>query len=124
MRILVCGGRDFTDFEWMNFKLSQWIDFQPKEVVYPLTIIHGGARGADSLAGYWAKKFGYACEEYPADWNRYGKRAGPIRNAQMIREGKPDVVIAFPGGAGTMNMISQAVRAGIPTQAFYGRTHG
>ena len=47
-------------------------------------------------------------EEYPADWKKYGKSAGPLRNQRMIDEGKPDLVVAFPGGVGTADMISRA----------------
>ena len=53
---------------------------------------------------------------YPADWDTHGRGAGPIRNKQMLEEGKPDLVIAFPGGKGTANMIGQAKEAGIPVR--------
>ena len=61
----------------------------------------------------WAKEIDIPCWGFPADWNSYGKAAGPIRNKQMLDEGKPDVVIAFPGGTGTANMIMQATKAGV-----------
>lgn len=76
-------------------------------------IIHGGARGADALAGEWAECFGVPFRVFPANWDRDGKAAGPIRNQRMIDEGKPDLVIVFPGGRGTADMVMRARKAGI-----------
>ena len=77
-------------------------------------IIHGAARGADSLAGEWAMSRGVTVMAFPADWDAHGRSAGHIRNAQMIAEGKPTVVVAFPGGRGTANMVRQARLSHIP----------
>ena len=109
-RILVCGGRDFDDFEVVYVALAPFIRSGVT------TIIHGGARGADDLAGQFAALWSLAVEVYPADWDTHGRAAGPIRNKQMLEEGKPDLVIAFPGGKGTANMIGQAKEAGIPVR--------
>jgi hypothetical protein len=105
-RVLVCGGRDFNDWDWMNETLTFY-------AFGASVIIHGGARGADKLAGDWARASGTRCEVFPAHWQLHGRRAGPIRNQQMIDEGKPDLVIAFPGGNGTADMVKRAVKAGI-----------
>ena len=108
MKVLVCGGRDYADYE----RLYQILDDFNKG--YPgLQICHGGARGADILAGGWAAERGVPCTVFPADWGRYGRGAGPIRNKQMLDEFKPNMVIAFPGGAGTQNMIRLARKAGV-----------
>ena len=104
-RILVCGRRDYDN----QVRLWYVLDYYR-----PAVVIHGAARGADTLAGEWAKARGVPVQEFPADWKRYGNAAGPIRNQQMLREGKPDVVIAFPGGRGTANMIEQARCFGVP----------
>ena len=86
-------------------------------------IIEGGARGADKLARKAAEYLDIPVVEYPADWNRYGKRAGYMRNEQMLREGKPDRVMAFNKGPiltrGTHDMIRRAERVGIPTETYY-----
>jgi len=74
-------------------------------------VIEGGARGADYLGKLWAQREGIPLIEMPANWNRYGKRAGYLRNQWMIEHGKPDVVVAFPGGRGTENMLAQAAAA-------------
>lgn len=108
MRLLVCGGRDFTD----RALLHQVLDTLPSDFID--CIIHGAARGADTLAGEYAGII-YAKElRFPAEWDKYGRSAGAVRNQQMLTEGKPTLVIAFPGGAGTRNMITLARRAGVP----------
>jgi hypothetical protein len=114
MRVLVCGGRDYTD----NVNVYNTLDklLNPNNEPLPPgnhVVIHGGARGADLLADEWAVTNWVSIKEYKADWARWGKYAGPIRNKQMLDEGKPDLVIAFPGGKGTANMIKQAKEYGI-----------
>lgn len=69
--------------------------------------------GADGLADRAARVLGCDIDVYPADWPRYGKAAGPMRNQQMVDEGKPDVVLAFPGGRGTADMVRRAKAAGV-----------
>ena len=76
-------------------------------------VIHGDFRGADKLAKAWAKSRGIPEEPYPADWGSYGKAAGPKRNQRMLDEGKPDIVVAFPGGDGTKDMTDRARAAHI-----------
>lgn len=81
-----------------------------------VTLIHGDAKGADQLSEQVLKrdfKGGFIVERYPADWNRNKKSAGPIRNQRMLDEGKPDLVIAFPGGKGTAHMVKIAREANI-----------
>jgi Protein of unknown function (DUF2493). len=108
MRILVCGSRHFNDYELLSKTLGGIPD-----ITY---IIEGEARGADRLSAQWAERMGVPVQRFPADWDHYGKRAGPIRNLQMLREGKPDMVVAFlaPNSRGTKNMIEIAQKAGIP----------
>lgn len=104
MKVLVCGGRDFKNEKLLEETLSEYkIDF----------IIDGGAMGADYLAYAYAVMHNIKHESFPAEWKEFGKAAGPIRNKQMLDEGKPDLVIAFPGGRGTANMVEQAEKAGV-----------
>lgn len=107
-RVLVCGGRLFDDYGYVFASLTR----AHKQFGFSV-LIQGGARGADTFARNWAYTSKVPQLEFPADWDTHGKSAGPIRNQQMIREGKPDLVIAFPGGNGTANMIQQARAAGI-----------
>lgn len=108
MRVLVCGSRWFTDWELMDAVLSA-------ELHEGDTLIHGAARGADTMAEEWATGQGIEILDFPANWDKYKKAAGPIRNKQMLEEGKPDIVIAFlaKDSRGTKNMIDQATKAGV-----------
>ena len=76
-------------------------------------VIHGGARGADYVMGEIAKAAGLPVSIYPADWRKHGKKAGPIRNQLMLDDGKPDCVLAYPGGRGTADMVRRAKVAGV-----------
>jgi hypothetical protein len=76
-------------------------------------IIHGGAPGADAMAGEFANVSNIREVVFQADWKKYGRRAGPLRNQRMIDEGNPDLVVAFPGGRGTGDMVTRARNAGI-----------
>lgn len=108
MRLLVCGGRDFSDTT-LAYRV---LDKLHRERMIGV-VIEGDARGADRIAGYWARRNRIDNLKFPADWRAHGKAAGPIRNKRMLDEGKPDAVLAFPGGRGTANMIEQARGAGI-----------
>ncbi len=113
MRLLVCGGRDFKDSHMAFAIISDTLQWYDVSYDCPHTIISGCARGADQIALDWAEAYGVPVDPYPADWNKYPKAAGPIRNQRMIDEGKPDMVLAFPGGKGTADMIKRAGKAGI-----------
>lgn len=108
IKILVCGGREYDDMDRMIRELDKIV----KEYDH-VTIIHGCARGADSMAGEYASMRGYDVEEYPAQWDKHGRRAGPIRNLQMLNEGNPDIVVAFPGGRGTAHMTAISIEKSV-----------
>lgn len=107
MRVLVTGGRDFSDYSLLFEVMDQIHSLRPIMVV-----MHGAARGADSLAGAWARDRGIVVEQYLAKWAEHGKAAGPIRNQQML-DASPDMVVAFPGGSGTADMVRRARAAGV-----------
>lgn len=109
MRVLVCGSRHFNNEELMEDVLKQF---------NITTVIEGEARGADTLARKYAERHGLDVLPFPAQWDLHGKAAGSIRNTQMLKEGKPELVIAFlhEDSRGTLNMINQAERAGIQTE--------
>lgn len=141
MRILVCGGRDFGNIdryqqhhepdhpnvrkaekeysfimEGLSNLICQYsIHYQENDNWLPsdIEIISGMASGVDSVAVDFAACNWMKTHEYLADWEKYGKAAGPIRNKRMLLEGRPDLVVAFPGGRGTMNMIKLAKEAGV-----------
>jgi hypothetical protein len=107
MRVLVCGGRDFND----ALTLGSWLGGIHKNQGIDV-LIEGGAEGADFMARKFAEWARIPVETYPADWSM-GKAGGPIRNRQMLEEGRPDLVVAFEGGRGTADMVKQAKRAGV-----------
>lgn len=105
--VLVCGGRDFLDREGLFRSLDnllQAVEDSGKQ----LMVVHGAAPGADDLAEQWAKSREVAYRGYPAKWRKHAKAAGPIRNTQMLNENEIDLLLAFPGGRGTSNMVAQA----------------
>ena len=108
MRVLVCGGRDFND----PLTLGSWLGGIHRNHTIDL-LIEGGARGADFMARKFAEWRGIPVRTFPADWDAHGKAAGHIRNKKMLDEGRPDLVVAFPGGRGTANMVAQARAAGV-----------
>lgn len=99
MILLVCGGRDYGDHD----KVSATLDAIHRDERVTL-LIHGAASGADSAASKWARLRGIVSEAHPAYWIKFGLRAGPIRNEQMLAR-NPDLVVAFPGGRGTAHMV-------------------
>lgn len=107
MRVLVTGGRDFGNRELL-FEILDRL-----HATHGFTLlIHGDASGADRLAGEWGAARGVAVEAHPADWKKHGRAAGPIRNQKMLEE-NPELVVAFPGGRGTADMVTKAKRAGV-----------
>jgi hypothetical protein len=116
MRVLVTGGRNYTDLGAVWGQLDAFHALQgPIDVV-----IHGGASGADLLGEKWAIANGVRHVAYKADWEAYGRAAGPMRNRRMIEEAKPSLVIGFPGGRGTRDCLRQAREAGITIVQPYG----
>jgi len=110
MRVLCCGDRNWTN---SNLILDVLLEYKD---IPDMVVIHGGASGADFLAGEAAKMLGFKVEVYPADWNKHGRVAGPIRNQKML-DTKPDHVIAFHDNIaiskGTGHMISITKKAEI-----------
>lgn len=129
MIILVCGGRTYGEAIYsLNASPEEIIKAKAKALnqrallsstlsqLNPELIIHGNARGADSLAGQWAALNKITQIAYPANWKRNGKSAGPIRNQLMLDEALPALVLAFPGGTGTADMIARAMKQGFKTR--------
>lgn len=121
MRLLITGSRDWTDKDTIESAMlaATWhIDNR-----HAITVVHGNARGADTLAAQVAAKHGFAIEAHPADWDQHGRGAGAIRNLEMARAGA-HICLAFPLGEsrGTHMMIGMAREAGIPVFIFRGRT--
>lgn len=112
---LVCGGRDYRDKECV----WEALDFTCERLGRrPNLLIHGGAAGADEWAALWAAHRAVPARAFWAEWKRYGGAAGPLRNQRMLDEGKPRLVLAFPGGKGTADMVRRARKTGVPVISF------
>jgi hypothetical protein len=105
LRVLVFGGRDYTDAATIDAALS---------LLDVGCIIHGGARGADTLAGEWGKRKGLPVLRVDAPWDFYGNRAGRVRNQWMLDWAMPTYAAGFPGGTGTRDMAERCAAAGLP----------
>jgi hypothetical protein len=106
--VLVCGGRDYENRSAVNIALDELCVRHARE----LMIIEGGAKGADRFAADWADETGLPHARVNALWVKHYNSAGPIRNQAMLLL-KPDLVLAFPGGRGTADMVRRAEAAGI-----------
>lgn len=115
VRVIVCGSRRWHDRERIARVLTDLMIVRGWNPV----IVHGAARGADRIAGEEADKAGFLTDPHPADWDRYGKAAGPIRNREMALLGA-ELCIAFgpAPGSGTQDMIDRAKKHGIPVEVY------
>ena len=105
--VLICGGRDFDNTKMMRTEVLKL-----KQQGYE-QIIEGGASGADSQAREAGIYFGLDVVTYWPNWERYGRAGGAIRNQKMLNEGMPHLVVAFPGGRGTADMVAKAIEFGV-----------
>lgn len=112
MQIVACGSRNYTDREAVRRAL---LSYWPDPDCRGFEVLHGAARGADTLAAEEAGRFGARTRAFPADWRRYGRAAGPVRTRQMLDE-SPDLMLAFGTGRGTDFAVAEAERRGIPVR--------
>jgi len=112
MKVLVCGDRNYTDTARVHGALDALDRLNGIEAV-----IEGCATGADSMGESWAREHGVPIRHFRPEWDKYGRAAGPVRNRQMLMEGRPDLVLAFHDNLeeskGTKDMVRQAQKAGI-----------
>ena len=106
---LICGGRDFSNAALFDDAMRDIVS----QFGCPGRIVHGGAKGADTLANNWGVRLAIEVSPEPADWEKHGKAAGPIRNGAMLSKHNPIRVVAFPGGRGTADMVRKAKAANI-----------
>lgn len=106
MKVLVCGSRAATS------TAEGQLIYRVISALRPDVVVQGGARGVDEWARGWAEDANRQCVTYPADWESFGRAAGPKRNQLMLDDSKPDIVLAFPGGKGTADMVRRAKAGG------------
>lgn len=112
LKVLVTGGRDYSNKEKVYDVLGKI--HKDKGIV---ELCHGAARGADDLANLWAVTQDVPRRVFPVsskEWNTLGKKAGVLRNQRMLEEFKPDLIVEFPGGTGTHDMVARGKRNSIP----------
>lgn len=114
MKILCCGSRFWDDEKAIANAIAKYGAI-PEETI----IIEGEAKGADTIAKYFANRLGYLVKGYPADWATFGKSAGPIRNQKMLDDNPDiDLVLAFHddlinNSKGTNYMVARSIKKGI-----------
>lgn len=100
MRIIVTGGRDYFDKEKL---------FRVLDLLNPSYVAVGDcSTGADKFALEWCQEKNIQYKLYVADWEGLGRKAGPIRNQEMVETNQDCVCVAFPGGRGTANTVDHA----------------
>ena len=113
---VICGGRDFSDQSMFDNAMSELT----QALGIPRAVVHGCASGADQMAAAWGRRLAIDVHGSSPDWKTHGRAGGPIRNQKMLEDFKPDVVIAFPGGSGTADMVRRAHKAressGVPSK--------
>jgi hypothetical protein len=114
VRVLVFGNLDWYDFVPVIMKLRALVTEHPG-----LVVIEGGARGADTAGRLAGFELGCSVETYQAEWSKYGRAAGPIRNQRMVDEGRPDLALACYRSVpdrGTADMLRRLEEANVPVE--------
>ena len=106
MKVIIAGGRDITDYSLVSSALAE-SGFIPTEIV------SGMAPGVDTLAVQYAQENNLPLQQFWAEWNFYGKSAGPIRNRKMAEYGDALIAIWDGESRGTKNMIEEATKRGL-----------
>lgn len=122
LRIIVCGGRNFNDYDRMKDEIDKIIA-KFNRYVQEIEIVSGHCAGADQLGEQYARERGYPCKVFPANWEKYGRSAGPIRNSEMIKYAlkvNVPIVVAFrsPRTKGTNDTIKKATKMGFKVFVF------
>lgn len=115
-RIIICGGRHFKDYKALESLVNSALT-EKNLTSNEVEIVSGHCEGADMLGELYAEKHGIVCKVFPAEWNKYGRAAGPIRNSQMIEyasESTIPIVVAFvsPRTKGTIDTVNKATKRG------------
>ena len=115
-RLIIAGGRDFNNYEGLKKAVDALLATKTKTSNTEIQIVCGMAKGADTLGEQFAKERGYKVNYFPADWKKYGRRAGILRNEEMAKNA--DALVAFWDGEtrGTKNMIETAQKYNLPVR--------
>jgi hypothetical protein len=108
MKVIIAGGRYFDNYELLSTKCDKILQNQDD-----VTIISGGAKGADSLGEKYAKERGYTLEIFPAKWDEHGKKAGIMRNVEMADNANSLIAFWDGNSRGTKHMVETATNKGL-----------
>jgi hypothetical protein len=111
MKVIIAGSRHIDNIHFLELAIQK-SGFDITEVV------SGGARGVDQLGERWAKDHNIPIKKFSAEWDKYGKKAGPMRNKLMAEYGEALIAI-YDGGKGTKNMIENATKQGLQIYIYY-----
>ena len=116
MKVIIAGGRDFDNVYKLHKAMQQMFGPFPED--YVTEVVSGGARGADTIGEHWAKSYERIIKKFVPDWNKHGRSAGMIRNAEMAKYA--DMLVAFWDGEskGTKHMIDIAIKSGIEVHVY------
>lgn len=117
VKVIVAGGRDFYDSDLLYSTMDEFLDGLPTDTI--VEVVCGEARGADTLGKHWAEDRGLSVKSFPAEWGKYGNKAGPIRNQQMLDYATHLVAFWDQTSRGTLDMITRASKEGMPTEVVY-----
>lgn len=110
MKLIIAGSRNFDNYQQLALA-ADWVDNLCHDRGTSITeVVSGKARGADTLGERWAEEMDVPVAEFPADWDLYGRSAGPIRNGLMAKYGEALLAFLAPDSKGTKDMIEQATR--------------
>lgn len=114
MRTIIAGSRGFNNYDDIvtAIEMAGW---------KPTVVLSGAAKGADRLGEIWAERNGVPVEKFPADWNRWGRQAGYIRNAYMLGHGEALIALWDGESRGTKDVIFKALKAGMPVFVYVKR---
>lgn len=118
VRVIIAGGRDFYDSELLYNTMDEFLANLPPNTL-TVEVVCGEAKGADTLGRRWAEDRGLPVKSFPADWSKYGNKAGPIRNQQMLEYATHLVAFWDQTSRGTLDMITRSSKSGMPTEVVY-----
>ncbi len=106
MRVAVCGGKDFLAMHLISAVL-----FKVHRANHITELLIGNSRGVDEIVNDWAARTGIPVRHINSDWLSYGEDADDVRN-QLIIDERPDIIVLFPGGKRTNDLLNKAITAG------------
>ena len=112
MKLIIAGSRRLTIAAPIKAFLTSTVAMFEEPVT---EVVSGGARGVDSIGEEWARENGIPVKRFPAEWNKHGKRAGPLRNVEMAKYADALIAVWDGESPGTKHMIAEAERRGLTT---------